>query len=313
MASWRQGTLKQYKTFLAKWERFCENNKTSPTQATVEDGIEFLTSLFNSGLSYSAINTARSALSAVMAITDNVSFGEQPLVCRFIKGVFQLKPALPKYTHIWDVEKVLSHLQNLAPVTSLDLKQLSFKLVTLLAILTGQRCQTIHEFDLNLMQKLPDRYVFAIGEKLKHTKPGKHQEPIELVAYQDKRLCIVETIKQYISITESLRDNSESKLLISFRKPHRAVSKDTVARWFKSTLADAGINVTTFTTHSTRAASTSYSVHKAGISLANVLKAAGWSNASTFAKFYNKRPAQDDNYGNVILESFSRNETHNPA
>lgn len=72
------------------------------------------------------------------------------------------------------------------------------------------------------------------------------------------------------------------------------------------TLADAGINVTTFTTHSTRAALTSYSVHKAGISLANEHKAAGWSNASTFAKFYNKLPARDDNYGNVILESFSR-------
>lgn len=226
MASWRQGTLKQYKTFLAKWELFCGKNKTSPSQATVEDGIEFLTSLFYSGLSYSTINKARSALSAVLTITDNISFGEHPLVCRFLKGVFQLKPALPKYTHKWDVEKVLSHLQTLAPVTSLDLKHLSFKLVTLLAILTGQQCQMINKLDLKLMQKLPDRYVFAIGEKLKHTKPGKHQEPIELVAYQDKRLCVVESIKQYISITESLRDSSESKLLISFQKPHRAVSKD---------------------------------------------------------------------------------------
>ena len=180
MASWRQGTLKQYKTFLAKWELFCKNNKITPSQATTEDGIEFLTSLFKSGLGYSAVNTARSALSAVMKINDNISFGEHPLVCRFIKGVFQLKPALPKYTHIWDVEKVLSYLQTLAPVSSLDLKQLSLKLATFLAILTGQRCQTIHKLDLNLMQTLPDRYVFAIGEKLKHTRPGQHQEPIEL-------------------------------------------------------------------------------------------------------------------------------------
>lgn len=44
-------------------------------------------------------------------------------------------------------DKVPSHLQTLAPVTSLDLKHLSFKLVTLPAILTGQRCQTIHKFD----------------------------------------------------------------------------------------------------------------------------------------------------------------------
>ena len=69
------------------------------------------------------------------------------------------------------------------------------------------------------MQTLPDRYVFAIGEKLKHTRPRQLQEPIELVAYQDKRLCVVEAIKQYISVTDPLLDNSESKLLISFHKP----------------------------------------------------------------------------------------------
>ena len=139
MASWGQGTTKQYKTFLAKWELFCGNNKLFPSQATVEDGIKFLTSLFNSGLGYCAINTVRSALSAVMNIrlTDKVSF------CRFITGVFQLKPALPsKYTHIWDVENVLPYLKTQAPVTSLELKKLSLKLATVLVILTGQRCQT---------------------------------------------------------------------------------------------------------------------------------------------------------------------------
>ena len=118
--------------------------------------------------------------------------------------------------------------------------------------------------------------------------------------------------KTVYSVTDPLRDNSESKLLISFRKPHRAVSKDTVARWVKSTLSNAGIDVTSFATQSTRAASTSHSVNKAGLSLAQVVKSAGWANGSTFAKFYNKLP-QNDNHGNVILESYSRNETHNPA
>ena len=136
-----------------------------------------------------------------MKITDFVSFGDHPLVCRFMKGVFQLKPALPKYTHIWMLRKCC-HLT----------------------------CQTIHKLDLNLMQKLPDRYVFAIGEKLKYTKPEKHEETIELVAYQNKRLCVVGTIKHYVSITGPLRDKSDSKLLTSFRKPPRAVSKNTVAK-----------------------------------------------------------------------------------
>ena len=85
-----------------------------------------------------------------------------------------------------------------------------------------------------------------------------------------------------------------------------------MARWVKLTLSNAGIDVTSFATHSTRAASTSYSVDKAGLSLAQVLKAAGWANRSMFAKFYNKLP-QNDYYGNAILESYSQNEIHNLA
>ena len=42
MASWRQGMLKQYKTFLAKWELFCRNNNISLSKVTTEYGIEFL-------------------------------------------------------------------------------------------------------------------------------------------------------------------------------------------------------------------------------------------------------------------------------
>ena len=100
--------------------------------------------------------------------------------------------------------------------------------------------------------------------------------------------------------------------MIRFRKPHRAVIKDTVARWVKSTLANADIDVTNFATHSTQAASTSYSINKAGLSLAQALKTAGWAGGSTFAKFYNKLP-QNGNCGSVILKSYSRNETHNPS
>ena len=48
------------------------------------------------------------------------------------------------------------------------------------------------------------------------------------------------------------------------------------------------------------------------ISCSQVLKTAGWANGSTFAKFYNKLP-QNDNCGSVILQSYSRNETHNPS
>ena len=48
------------------------------------------------------------------------------------------------------------------------------------------------------------------------------------------------------------------KVFISNVKPHKPVSKDTVARWLKNVLAQADIDVAVFKPHSTRAASASH-------------------------------------------------------
>ena len=62
-------------------------------------------------------------------------FGDHPLVSRFIKGVCELKPSLPRYHRIWDVSVVLRHLNTLEPVYALDLKALTLKFTMLLAFL----------------------------------------------------------------------------------------------------------------------------------------------------------------------------------
>ena len=51
-------------------------------------GINFLASLYGDGLGYSPINTARSALSFLLAFPGNAMFGNHPLVSQFLKGFF---------------------------------------------------------------------------------------------------------------------------------------------------------------------------------------------------------------------------------
>ena len=97
MASWRPGTGKQYHSYLGRREKFCPQKAIIVQDASVENGIDFLASLYEDGLGYSAINTARSALSSVLTSPENVTFGNHPLVSRFLKGVFELKPSLPRY------------------------------------------------------------------------------------------------------------------------------------------------------------------------------------------------------------------------
>ena len=88
--------------------------------------LEFLTCLFNAGASYSAINSARSAIAANL-VDKRTSIGEAPLVQKFVRGVFNVRPQLPRYTSTWDVNIVLNYLRSLAPSKLLSLKQLTLK------------------------------------------------------------------------------------------------------------------------------------------------------------------------------------------
>ena len=90
----RFGTSKQYQTYLQRWEKYCQSNGLGKVEATVANGIDFLATLFSPGLGYSAINTARSALSSVMVPPNNITFGSHPLVVRFVKAVFELNPSV---------------------------------------------------------------------------------------------------------------------------------------------------------------------------------------------------------------------------
>lgn len=74
---------------------------------------------------------------------------------------------------------------------------------------------------------------------------------------------------------------------MSCTKPFKPVSKDTVSRWIKSTLEASGVDTDIFRPYGVRAASTSAAM-KSGLSLAEVMKAAGWLSATTFATYYHK-------------------------
>ena len=113
-------------------------------------------------------------------------------------------------------------------------------------------------------------------------------------------LCVVKTLKEYLKRTETKR-NKAKQLFISYQKPYRPISKDTLARWLRDILTRAGIDTEIFAAHSTRAASTSAAVAR-GTPIDEVLKAAGWASESTFTKYYKKVPST--NMGQVLLDTY---------
>ena len=138
MESWRDGTKKQYSTYITKWQKFCNQRQISHIQPSVVSVLDFLTLLYQQGLTYSAINTARSALSSYITLENWTCVGKHPLVSQLMKGIFQEKPPRPKYTEIWDVSIVLSYLQSLSAVDRLSLKELTLKLLALILLVSGQ-------------------------------------------------------------------------------------------------------------------------------------------------------------------------------
>ena len=97
-------TGERYNYHIERLVKFCRERYTDPIQATTEMGIEFLTEYFKTGVGYSSVNSARSALSSIIKPVCNVLFGESLLVYRLLKGVFNTRPALPGYITPWDVD-----------------------------------------------------------------------------------------------------------------------------------------------------------------------------------------------------------------
>jgi hypothetical protein len=107
-----------------------------------------------------------------------------------------------------------------------------------------------------------------------------------LTEYENKSICAFNLIKLYLEATRSVRDG-EDHLLLSFIKPHKAATVDTVRRWIVTVLSLAGINTNIFKAHSTRGASSSKANFKK-VPLVDIIKAGRWASKSTFAKFYNR-------------------------
>ena len=64
------------------------------------------------------------------------------LIARLIKGIDNIQPKKPRYTHTWDVSVLLDYLKS--PQLDLgNIKHLAKKTVTLLAITTAAHCSEI--------------------------------------------------------------------------------------------------------------------------------------------------------------------------
>lgn len=286
--SWRKTTQKQYEVHIKKFINFCSEKKFNVLKPSVNNTIEFLTNLHEKGLGYSSLNSARSALSALYSVLGVKEFGSHPLICRFLKGIFELTPSVPRYKETWDVSLVLNFFKTQKGNEFLSLYDVTQKLCALMLLATAHRLQTIHSIRLSCIHFYDGYVEIEIIDKVKNSKPDIHNSVLKFEKFnKEPKLCVVKTLIEYLTRTSKLRNN-EDKLFLCHKKPFQAASKDTISRWIKDLMDKVGINTTTYKPHSFRMAASSAKI-KEGMPLEKLLKLAGWASASTFQKFYHRK------------------------
>ena len=282
---------------------FCVGRKIDPFQPPVTALLDFLWGIYkcsggSSSYGYRTMNVIRSAVSAVAHI-DNKPAGQHPLVCRFLKAVFNEKPALPRYRSVWNPDVVLSYLRELGHNSNLSLIQLSRKLTMLMLLTSGQRGQTLYVLDLRNMSSSGDGIKFCIGDLLKNSRANFHLSEVCFNPFPvDSRLCVVETLSHYLERTRDIR-GVITRLLITTRHPIKVASRDTIRRWTREVMVAAGIDLAMFQPASTRASSSSKAA--LSVSLGLILRTGGWSSDSVFGRFYNKPLVDVGGFANAVL------------
>ena len=147
MASWRPGTKGVYNRTAQRWLEYCRRRGCHTQHLTVSEVLDFLHALFAQGLGYSVINSHRSAFSSILQVPGVERIGEHNLVYRFMKGAFNLRPPQPRYSKMWDINKVLLYLKGLGRNEDLTLRQLTLKIAILLSILAGRRLYTLRKLE----------------------------------------------------------------------------------------------------------------------------------------------------------------------
>ena len=114
-----------------KWHCWCDQQGFDPISGPV---VNFLASLHKEGYQYNSFNAYCSAISSVHEKVDGHDVGKHPLVVLMLKEIYHDRPPLPRYTCTWNVQMVLNYLDSLRDNDTLSLKQLTWKVIMLLAL-----------------------------------------------------------------------------------------------------------------------------------------------------------------------------------
>nr|CAH7767181.1 unnamed protein product [Callosobruchus chinensis] len=137
--------------------------------------------------------------------------------------------------------------------------------------LTGGRLQTISLIRLSNIVSSTEKMQIYITDHIKTTFSLKTQPCLHIPFFsENKSICPASTLLKYIDATKGLRQN-ENYLFLTYAGKHRRATKQTISRWVKCTLKEAGVDTSLFHPHSTRDSAVS-AAKRAGVSIEEICR-----------------------------------------
>ena len=160
-----------------------------------------------------------------------MAIGKHSVITGFMQGIYNSRPPQPRYKFVWDVRIVVRHIEAMPPSEKLPLKELSWKLVTQLAITNADRVSDLKLLDLNF-RVFTSGVRFEVAGLSKTCRSGPPREVVYGRFVSSPSIRPVTTLQEYEKKTSHMRCQSgDSKpLFISYCKPHKPVSSATIAR-----------------------------------------------------------------------------------
>ena len=256
----------------------------------------------------SYLNSVRSAISFFVQYSIP-NLGYDLTITRLFSFFYKCRPSFPRYCVTWDVGQVLRFISKWHPPSSLSTKLLTLKTVSLIALTSCDRAQTLHALSVEKVHISANGVVFVVPSVLKTSKRGKPAQTVECVSWDEDSLDVCSYVHAYINRTFMFRWRAVQK---GFEKPtqfflsHRTgrpVCRGTISRWIREVLVRSGIDMSLFGPGSTRGASAS-AASRRGASASQIMAAGNWTNLGTFQRFY-KRTVDTTPVGRLILAEAS--------
>ena len=310
--------------YASKWKLFavyCKDRSMNPYAADSPGVAEFFTWLFETRkASVRTIRGYRSALGAKLRHSSGFDPGQDEVLSQLMRSFLHERPIKQRTLIKWDVGLVLRYLKTgkLSATANLSPRDLTLKLVFLLALATGKRRSELHALD-RVVGKVSDSWDAILlrprpeflgkthfvtggaGTFSEIVLPSIEKAPGYVLA--DLSLCPVRTLRIYLRESDKYRSEGQERLIISYMKNKLDdVKKQTISNYLKllvqQAYSDSAKNQAVcqeynMKSHDLRGIAASLKASK-NATMGEVLASGVWASASTFLTHYVKHFSRDE-------------------